>query len=106
MIGVYERDEPSGASWAAVQARYEAEVAAAHSVLVSGPVPFASGNAQGRAYHVRQRVPATGAPFATESREILLRAHDRVVLVQVVHAGALTPLASELLPFLGSFEIR
>lgn len=106
LIGVYERAEPSGAEWADVLKRYEADVAAARSTIVAGPVPFAAGNAQGRAYHLRHRVAATGAPFTNESREVVLRAHGRVILVQVVYSGELLPLADELLPFFASFELR
>jgi hypothetical protein len=106
LVGVYERNDAPRASWAEIQSRFEAEVAAAHSVIVSGAVPVAAGNTQGRAYHLRHRVAATTAPFSNESREILLRAHDRVVLVQIVTSGALTPLADEILPFLASFDLR
>jgi hypothetical protein len=105
LVALYERDDLPHASWPEVQARFEAEVAAEHSIVIAGPVPIAAGNAQGRAYHLRHSVAASGAPFRNESREILLRAHGRVVLVQVVYTGDLTSIADELLPFFASFQL-
>jgi hypothetical protein len=63
--------------------------------LVERRVPMATWNGQARAYVVRRKVPAAKLPYENTSLELLVRADNRVVLVQIVHQGESLALESD-----------
>jgi len=106
LFAVYEQIDPPGASWAEVLQRYEKDVGAT-AKIIEGAVPFASGDAQGRAYVVQRMVPAARTPFINTSREVVLRNDHRVVLMQVVYSGNVLPeLAPELMHVFRTLRLR
>jgi len=107
LFGVYERSDPPGASWSEVLAKYEAELKTAGAKVVGTAVPFATGDAQGRAYVLERMVPGARTPFTNVSREIVLRNDKRVVLMQVVYSGDVLPdLTPELMHVFRTLRLR
>lgn len=106
VFAVYERADPPDDLWRDIVGRYEEDAKAAGAELVGARVPFATWNAQGRAFVVRRSVPAAKQPFISTSREILLRSQARVILVQIVHQGdTLAPVSDELHRVLQTLQV-
>lgn len=106
LFGVYEQVDPAGASWSEVLQRYEKDVSA-NAKIVGPAVPFATSDAQGRAYVIERLVPGARTPFTNVSREIVLRNDRRVVLVQVVYSGDVLPeLTPELMHVFKTMRLR
>jgi hypothetical protein len=87
VFAVYEWPDRPDAPWREILARYEDGLKAARAELVERRVPMATWNGQARAYVVRRKVPAAKLPYENTSLELLVRADNRVVLVQIVHQG-------------------
>jgi len=97
LFGIYERQELPNARWADVLARYEKGLKANRAEIVHSGVPMATFNGQGRAYLIRRRIPAAKTPYINMSREYLIRAEHRIVLVQIIHpVDGLAPISAEL----------
>jgi hypothetical protein len=86
-FAVYERGDPPGDSWQKVLDRFEEDVASVGAKVLSGRVPIATWQGQGRAYSIERTVEGTKKPLISHSREVVLRGDHRFVLVQVVHEG-------------------
>ncbi len=95
VFAVYEWPDRPDAPWREILGRYEDQVKTSHAEIVERRAPMASWNGQGRAYVVRRKVPAAKVPYQTMSLEVLLRAENRVVLVQIVHQGESLALESD-----------
>lgn len=107
LFGIYERSDPPGAPWSEVLTRYEKDVTAAGSKIVAPAVPFATGDAQGRAYVLERMVAGARTPFINASREVVLRNERRVVLMQVVYSGEVLPeLTPELMHVFKTLRLR
>ena len=107
MFSVYERRELPTALWADVIARYEENLKKNKAEIIHKGVPIATWNGQGRSYLVRRRVPAAKSPFVNESREYLIRADNRLVLVQIVHpTSGVEPIGQELRRVIETFELK
>ena len=87
VFALYEWPDRPDAPWRDVMAHYEDAAKASHAELLETRVPMATWNGQGRAYIVRRRVPAAKVPYVNMSMEFLLRAENRIVLIQIVHQG-------------------
>jgi hypothetical protein len=106
LFAIYEQIDPPGAGWSEVLKRYETDVSATAKIL-EGAVPFATADAQGRAYVIQRVVAAARTPFINTSREIVLRNEHRVVLMQVVYAGEVLPeLSPELMHVFQTLRMR
>lgn len=86
IFSIYERIDSPEDTWTDVERRYEADVTAQGGQILSGRMPIATANTQGRAYFVRTKVPAKPA-YLNNAREVLIRGNHRLMLVQVVHTG-------------------
>lgn len=107
LFAIYEQSDPPGASWSEVLQRYEKDATTNGAKIVGTAVPFATGDAQGRAYVLERMVPGARTPFMNVSREIVLRNDKRVVLMQVVYAGDVLPeLTPELLHVFKTLRLR
>lgn len=95
VFAVYEWPDRPDAPWREILARYEDGLKAARAELVERRVPMATWNGQARAYVVRRKVPAAKLPYENTSLELLVRADNRVVLVQIVHQGESLALESD-----------
>ncbi len=107
IFSVYERNELPNATWADVIARYEENLKANKAEIIHQAVPMATFNGQGRSYLVRRRIPAAKSPFINVSREYLIRADTRIVLVQIIHpVDGVEPISSELERVINTLELR
>jgi hypothetical protein len=106
-FAIYQRRDPPGDSWKEILQRYEADVTDTGAKIIGQRVPMATYWGQGRAYTIEREVPATKAPFASHSREMVIRSKQRVVLVQIVYQEAnLAAVDRELLRALETMEVR
>jgi hypothetical protein len=86
IFSIYERIDSTEDTWTDVERRYEADVAAQGSQILAGRMPVATANTQGRGYLIKTNVPAKPV-YQNYAREVLIRGHRRLMLVQVVHTG-------------------
>lgn len=106
MVSLYERAELPNAPWHDVIGRYEKDLKESRAEIVAAAVPMATWNGQGRAYLVRRRVPGAKGPFLGVSREYLVRADNRVILVQIVHpSSGVAPVVPELSRVIETLEL-
>jgi hypothetical protein len=106
LFGVYEQVDPPSTSWAELLKRYEKDVSA-NAKIIDPAVPFATSDAQGRAYVIQRLVPGARTPFINTAREIVLRNDQRVVLMQVVYSGDVLPeLTPELMHVFRTLRLR
>jgi hypothetical protein len=106
LFAIYEWPDRPDAPWREVMTRFEESAKASHAEIIEKPVPVATWNAQGRAYVVRRKVPASKTPYVNTSYEILARGENRIVLVQVVHQGeSIEPESPELLRVIETLEL-
>jgi len=107
MVSIYERSELPNAPWHDVLGRYEKDLQENKAEIVGSAVPMATWNGQGRAYLVRRKVPGAKGPFVGVSREYLVRADQRVVLVQIVHPEVgLAPVVPELSRVIETLDLQ
>ena len=95
IFSIYERVDPNEDTWPDVLARYEKDVDDQGSDLLALRLPVATANAQGRSYIVRTKVPSK-PDFNSYSHEILVRADNRILLVQIVHGENIESSADEM----------
>ena len=101
-FAIYELSDSSSDSWKDILQRYEVDVAAAGAKMVGQRIPVATRFDQGRAYTVERKIEST----LSRSREIVLRGHRRVVLVQVVAEGdGLSRVSDELVEVFKGLEV-
>jgi hypothetical protein len=106
LFAIYEWPDRPEAPWRDVMHRFEESLKASHAEIVEKPVPMATWNAQGRAYVVRRKVPASKTPYVNTSYEFLARGENRIVLVQIVHQGdSIEPESPELLRVVETLEL-
>lgn len=106
-FAIYDQPHWSRLSWAELLPIFEKKVEAAGSRVAGGAVPVAVHRGQGFAYDIRFEVPAAEAPLLSRSREWLLRADERLVLVQVVRQSAtFAKIDEELLQVLSTLRVR
>lgn len=87
-VGLYERPDAPSEPWNEVLQHYEDDTSSVGAKILGGRVPMATlGGGQGRAYTVERQVDASKRPFASQSREYLIRGPTRIVLLQIVHEG-------------------
>jgi hypothetical protein len=107
MVSVYELVESPLDPWLEIMTRYEDESKKAGAAFVGERIPFATWNAQGRAYTVRRAVAAAKAPLVNFANEYLLRSDNRVVLLQIVHHSEnLAPMDDELRRVVETFQVN
>ena len=105
-FSIYERPDAPSELWRDVLGRYEEDVAGAGAKIVGQRVPMATRKGQGRAYTIERKVEAAKRPFASRSREFVLRGEGRIVLVQIVSQGDdLSYLDQELMRVVTTLEI-
>jgi hypothetical protein len=106
-FAIYQRRDPPRDGWQEILARYEADVAAAGAKIVGQRVPMATYWGQGRAYSIQRDVEATKGPLQSNSREMVIRSKNRIVLVQIVYQERnLAAVDQELLRALETMEVR
>lgn len=103
-FSIYERVDASGETWADVEKQYEKETLEQGSNILASRLPVATANAQGRAYllHTAVRAKPNFDGYATE---ILVRSHERVLLVQVIHRQDMGTIMDELTAVLDSMVV-
>jgi len=107
LFSIYERNDSTADPWGEVLARYEEDLTGAGAELVTGRVPVATGNAQGREYVVRRKVKGQKGPYTNTSREVVLRSEHRVDVVEIVHQGeTLAGVGGELLRVMETLELH
>lgn len=107
MVSVYELVESPLDAWLDIMTRYEDESKKAGADFVGQRIPFATWNAQGRAYTVKRAVAAAKAPLVNYANEYLLRSDNRVVLLQIVHHSEnLAPMDDELRRVVETFQVN
>lgn len=104
LFSIYERIDHPEDSWADVLRRYEGDLRDQGAQILSGRVPVASANAQGRSYLLKTTVAAK-PPYQSFSHEVLLRSGRRLLLVQVVHAENTDTIADEMTTALKSILV-
>jgi hypothetical protein len=106
VFAIYERLDSPADPWLDVLGRYEEDAKAKGAELLGARIPVATWNTQGREYVVRRTVRGQRAPYASMSREILLRSDHRVDLVELVHQGETpTLITPELLRVMETIEV-
>ncbi len=106
VFALYEWPDRPDAPWREVLARYEDALKASHAEILESRIPVATWNGQGRAYVIRRKVPAAKVPYVNTSMEFLLRADNRVVLVQIVHQGeSMAPESDEFMRVVQTLEL-
>lgn len=106
LVAVWERPDFTSDLWRDVLERYQKSLKDAGAQLIGGPIPIATGNAQGRAYLVKHPVPAAKGPLVNGVREYVIRGSNKIVLMQIVHPdGEIANLSDELLRVLTTFEV-
>ncbi len=101
LFSIYERFDHPQEPWPDVLLRYERDLEAQGAQIVSARMPIATANAQGRGYFLKTKVPAK-PDYVAYSHEYLVRTDARVLLVQVVHAESIEPIADEVAQVLAS----
>jgi hypothetical protein len=95
LFSIYERIDSPEDTWTDVERRYEADVTAEGSTILSGRMPVATANSQGRAYIIRTRVPAR-PEYQNFAHEVLIRGDHRLMLVQIIHNENVEPIEDEI----------
>ena len=85
LFSIYERIDSPEETWTDVERRYEADVAAEGSQILSGRMPVGTANTQGRAYLLKTKVPAR-PEYQNYAHEVIIRGPHRLMLVQVIHS--------------------
>lgn len=107
LVAVWERPDFTSDLWRDVLARYEESTKKAGAEIVGGPIPMATGNAQGRAYVVRRPIPAAKGAFINGIREYVIRGSRKIILVQIVHPdGELPNLSDELMRVVTTLRVE
>lgn len=105
-FAIYERPEPPSAPWRDVMKHFESDVESQGAKILGRRVATATWNGQGRAYTIQRPVEAPKKPLLSNSREILLRGKNRIVLVQIVHEGdTLADVDDELMRVINTMEL-
>lgn len=106
LVAVWERPDFTSDLWRDVLDRYKKSIKDAGAEIIGGPIPMATGNAQGRAYLVKHPVPAAKGPLVNGVREYVIRGSNKIILVQIVHPdGELPNLSDELLRVITTLEV-
>ncbi len=95
LFSIYERIDSPEDTWTDVERRYEADVSAEGSTILSGRMPVATANGQGRAYIIKTRVPAR-PEYQNFAHEVLVRGDHRLMLVQIIHNENVEPIEDEI----------
>ncbi len=105
VVAIYQREDDADDTWRGIIARYE-EDAKTSGAKVGKRVAVAAWTAQGRAFDVTRSVKGQKAPYASRSREILLRGKKHVDLVEIVHQDdSLGENTAELLRVMETLEV-
>jgi len=106
-FAIYQRKDPPGDEWKEILGRYEADVKAVGARMIGQRVPMATYWGQGRAYSIVRDVEAAKAPLLGQSREMVIRSQNRIVLVQIVsQEPTLANVDKELLRALDTMVVR
>lgn len=105
LFSIYERIDHPEDTWPDVLRSFEEDLRKQGAQVLSGRIPVASANAQGRAYLLKTMVAAK-PPYEGYSHEILLRGERRILLVQIVHSQNVDTLADEMATALKSIVVR
>jgi hypothetical protein len=107
LVAIWERPDFSSDLWRDVLTRYQQSIKDAGGEVIGGPIPIATGNAQGRAYVIKKIIPAAKGPLSNGIREYVIRGSNKIILMQIVHPdGELPDLSTELLRVLTTLEVN
>lgn len=104
LFSIFERIDSPEDTWTDVERRYEADVAAEGSTILSGRMPIATANTQGRAYLLKTRVPAR-PEYQNYAHEVLIRGDHRLMLVQIIHGESMESIQDEVNAVLKSITV-
>jgi hypothetical protein len=104
IFSIYERIDHPEDSWDDVLDRYEDDLEEQGATIVSGRVPIATANTQGRSYLVKTTVPGK-PPYQAFAHEVLIRSDRRILLVQIVHSQSAEAGADEMVAALKSMIV-
>ncbi|MFP6683839.1 MAG: hypothetical protein VB934_03965 [Polyangiaceae bacterium] len=104
IFNIYERTDPVEVSWDTLLERYEEKVKSTGSTFLSGRVPVATANAQGRSYLVKSLVAAK-PNYETFAHEVMVRSNRRIMLVQIVHPENVEATVDEITAALRSMRV-
>jgi hypothetical protein len=104
LFSIFERIDSPEETWTDIERRYEIDVATEGSQILSGRMPVATANTQGRAYILKTRVPAR-PEYQNYAHEILIRGDHRLMLVQIVHGESMEPIEDEVNAVLKSITV-
>ena len=104
LFTISERIDSPEETWTDVERRYEADVAAEGSQILSGRMPVATANTQGRAYLVKTNVPSRPT-YQNYATEVLIRGDHRLMLVQVIHGENVESIEDEMNAVLKSITV-
>lgn len=101
LFSIYERVDSPEDTWTDVLRRYEADLDEQGSQILSGRIPIATANTQGREYILKTRVPSK-PDYQNFAHEILIRSDHRLLLVQVIHGESIEATSDEIVAALKS----
>jgi hypothetical protein len=104
LFSIFERIDSPEETWTDIERRYEADVAGEGSTILSGRMPVATANTQGRAYVVKTKVPAK-PEYQNYAHEVLIRSEHRLMLVQIIHGENAEPIEDEVTQVLKSITV-
>lgn len=104
LFSIYERIDSPEDTWTDVLRRYEADLDEQGSQILSGRVPIATANTQGREYLLKTRVPAK-PDYQNFAHEILIRSDHRLILVQIIHGESVEATSDEIVAALKSMTV-
>jgi hypothetical protein len=105
VVNIYERTDPPEETWEQVLTRYEEDVEAKGSEILSKRVPTTTANAQGRTYLIKSTLESNPEPYSTHAHEIMVRSDKRVMLIQIIHGESVDASIDEMMAMMRTMLI-
>lgn len=105
VVNIYERVDPPEETWEQVLSRYEEDVEAKGSEILSARVPTTTANAQARTYLIKTSLESNPAPYETHAHEMLVRSDKRVMLIQIIHGETVDASIDEMMSMMRTMLI-
>lgn len=105
VVNIYERTDPPEETWEEVLKRYEEDVEAKGSEILSSRVPTTTANAQGRTYLIKSTLESKPEAYATHAHEIMVRSNNRVMLIQIIHGENVDASIDEMMAMMRTMLI-
>ncbi len=96
VLNIYERVDPPEETWEQVLSRYEEDVEAKGSEILSSRIPTTTANAQARTYFIKTSLESKPEPYQTHAHEIVIRSDKRVMLLQFLHGETVDASIDEM----------